>query len=117
MGNLQEELGRRIRTLREAAGLSQPRLAARAGMDYKFIGGIERGERNITVGTLERILKALNIQPHQLWTGDSKKPLPAGKVDVSLAEDMIRRLDSGSRQMVISLIRHMLHLGGRKARN
>ena len=53
------ELGRRIRAARKALGLSQEGLAYESDIDRSYIGGVERGERNITFGVLCKIAAAL----------------------------------------------------------
>ena len=50
-----------VRTERRAQGLSQEQLAERAGMHAAYIGGVERGERNISVDNMDRIAKALRV--------------------------------------------------------
>lgn len=45
---------------------SQEELAERCGLHRTYIGSIERGERNITLATLERIALALEVTPQQL---------------------------------------------------
>lgn len=56
------DFGRRLRTLREAAGLSQEDLAARAGLTAKGIGALERGERRYPQShTVRSLTDALNL--------------------------------------------------------
>ena len=57
----QKAIGKTIRELRKERKLSQEELAYRAGLHRTYIGAIERGERNITVINLYKILRALNI--------------------------------------------------------
>ncbi|MBW8311614.1 MAG: helix-turn-helix domain-containing protein [Rhizobium sp.] len=54
-----EELGFRIRTRRKQLGWTQEVLAANAGLDRSYVGGIERGERNITFTVLCDIARSL----------------------------------------------------------
>lgn len=54
------ELGNQIRELRKTKGLSQEQLAFDAKVDRSYIGGIERGERNVSFLTLIKIAIALN---------------------------------------------------------
>lgn len=54
-----EELGSRIREKRKALGLTQEALAARAEIDRSYIGGVERGERNLTFTMLCEVCSAL----------------------------------------------------------
>lgn len=54
-------IGREIRRQREALGWSQEELAERANLHRNYIGGIERGERNIGVRALFAVLRALKL--------------------------------------------------------
>lgn len=53
------ELGNQIRNLRKAKGLSQEQLALQAEVDRSYVGGIERGERNVSFLTLVKIAECL----------------------------------------------------------
>ena len=55
-----EELGNRIRAKRKELGWTQEELADKARLDRSYVGGIERGERNITFTVLCDIARALN---------------------------------------------------------
>jgi DNA-binding XRE family transcriptional regulator len=59
-------LGRAIHALRLDAGISQDEVARRAGMHRTYIGGIERGERNVSFANLLKIADALNERPSKL---------------------------------------------------
>jgi len=61
-----ELLGKRVRELRTKRGLTQERLAELADMDVKYLGSIERGTENPTVGTLHKLADALSVKIHQL---------------------------------------------------
>jgi transcriptional regulator with XRE-family HTH domain len=52
-------LGDQIREARKAEGLSQEALALKAGVDRSYVGGIERGERNVSFLTLIKIAECL----------------------------------------------------------
>jgi transcriptional regulator with XRE-family HTH domain len=58
--------GARVRAERERLGVSQEELADRAGMHRTYLGGVERGERNIGLLNVLRIARALNIAPSAL---------------------------------------------------
>jgi len=59
-------LGRAIRDLREGIGISQETLADRSGLHRTYVGGIERGERNLSYGNLLKVASALKVSPSQL---------------------------------------------------
>ena len=56
-----EDVGNRIRYLRKQRGISQEKLALRAGIDRTYLAGIESGKRNATIISLEKIINALGV--------------------------------------------------------
>ena len=54
-----EDLGNRIREKRKTRGWTQENLADNAGIDRSYLGGVERGERNLTFKVLCQICEAL----------------------------------------------------------
>lgn len=63
------KLGSRIREKRKALGLTQEELAAKADIDRSYIGGVERGERNLTFTVLCQISEALGCYVSTLTKG------------------------------------------------
>lgn len=61
-------LGERVRAQRLALGLSQEKLAERAGLHRNYIGGIEQGRRNVAAVNLVRLAVALELDPGELLT-------------------------------------------------
>ena len=61
--------GRRLRELRTQAHLSQEELAERAGVHRTYVGGVERGERNVGLLNLLRFARALRVRPAVLFAG------------------------------------------------
>jgi len=62
----EEIVGRNVRRLREAKGVSQEALAHSADLTTRYVGGIERGEENPTVSVLGRLAAALGVSPADL---------------------------------------------------
>lgn len=60
------QFGSTIRQLRAEKGLSQEDLAEAAGLDRSYMGGVERGEHNLTVMSIKRIADALGKKPSKL---------------------------------------------------
>ncbi len=65
---LPRTFGSAVRRLREKRGLSQERLAELAGLHRTYIGGIERGERNVSLVNIARLARALGLSLAQLMT-------------------------------------------------
>ncbi|WP_282753508.1 helix-turn-helix domain-containing protein [Desulfuromonas thiophila] len=59
--------GAKLRLLRKEKGLSQEKLAELCSLDRTYIGGVERGERNIGLINILRISTALGISPKELF--------------------------------------------------
>lgn len=62
-----EQVGKRIRFLRSQIGLSQEKLALKAGIDRTYLAGIEAGKRNATIISLEKIVNALDINMNDFF--------------------------------------------------
>jgi len=62
------KFGNRVKTLRIKKGItSQMKLSFKAGLDRTYIGGIERGERNVALKNIEKVAKALDVELDELF--------------------------------------------------
>ena len=66
-GNAQRQLGKKVRELRHRLKISQEELAERANLHRNYVGGIERGERNVSVNNIVKLAKAMRVHPSQLF--------------------------------------------------
>jgi len=66
-GDVLKQFGRRVRELRLNSGLSQEAFADKCGLDRTYVGGIERGERNLSLKNIYRIATALGVPPRELF--------------------------------------------------
>lgn len=64
---LKAKFGERVRALRKQKGLSQETLALACELDRTYIGGIERGERNISLINIYKIADALRVPAGELF--------------------------------------------------
>ena len=65
-GELQKIAGANIRAYRTAKGVSQEELADALGVHRTYMGGVERGERNLTLRSLERLADRMGVDPVDL---------------------------------------------------
>ena len=63
------QFGTKVRRQREALGLSQEEFAHRAGLHRTYIGGVERGERNVGLLNVFALAEALEVAPGALVGG------------------------------------------------
>ena len=63
-----QRFGNRVRRLRKDCDWSQEDLAAECGLDRTYVGGIERGERNVALRNIQKIASALEISISELLT-------------------------------------------------
>ena len=65
--SVKSRFGTRLRQLRDERGYSQEELAERAGLHRNYVGGVERGERNVALENIVKLAKALAIKPGDLF--------------------------------------------------
>ena len=66
VGDLQKAVGRNLRAYRMERGLSQEAFAEVLGVHRTYMGGVERGERNLTLKSVERMAEKLEIEVLEL---------------------------------------------------
>ncbi|MBO5125970.1 MAG: helix-turn-helix transcriptional regulator [Clostridia bacterium] len=69
MGNTAKFIGHRIREYRVQRGITQEKLAELAGCHPTYIGQIERGEKNVSLGNIAKISSAMRIPLSKLVEG------------------------------------------------
>jgi transcriptional regulator with XRE-family HTH domain len=69
MEDIRIRFGMAVRQKRHKLGVSQEAFADLCGLDRTYIGGIERGERNVALVNIEKIAKALKLSLSELMRG------------------------------------------------
>lgn len=68
-GDLQRAVGRNLRRYRLERGLSQEDFADVVGVHRTYLGGVERGERNLTLRSVEKLAGIIGVDPLELLSG------------------------------------------------
>lgn len=66
MSDPRKLFGEQVRATRKELGWSQEELADACGLDRTYIGGVERGERNVSLLNIFKIAQALKVKPAHL---------------------------------------------------
>lgn len=61
MSDVPVRFGKKLREVRQRAGISQEKLADLAGLHRTYVSSVERGERNVSIITIERLADALKV--------------------------------------------------------
>ena len=91
-GELQTVVGENIRRLRREGGFSQEGFGAHIGWHRTFVGAVERGERNLTLKTVERLSQQLGVHPFELLWDRSGVAVVLGQGEVLSLEPGVARL-------------------------
>ncbi len=98
MSDLLKLVGEQIRIIRKAKGMTQEGLADKSGLSFSYISDVERGTRNISLQSLEKIINSLDITPNEIFNFkeiDSNNDLDDKRMIVEIIRSLLmsRRLD------------------------
>lgn len=96
MSDFLKLVGEQIRFIRKTKGLTQQSLAEKAGLQLSYVSDVERGGRNISLETLDKIISALEIAPIEIFSFDNTE----------IENDVIEK------RMLIESLRALLHERG-----
>src|SRR3990172_10466932 len=104
------DIGKRLRELREAKGLSQGDIERRSGLLRSYISRVEGGYTAPSLGTLEKFAKALEVEPYQLLFHGEGRPAALktpeqatlSKPDKRLAR-LFEGMSSSNRKLLLTL--------------
>ena len=87
MIDLKALLGMRIKTERSALGISQEELAARAGLHRTYVSDVERGARNPSIASVEKLAQALKLSVSALFERTGDRESSTESLEILLVED------------------------------
>lgn len=104
MEDIKSLLGKRIRDLRKQRGLSQEELGWKSELHFTYIGAIERGEKNSSIITLEKIAKGLGISIKDLFD------IPSHEPDINKLKNEIKDKINASSPQSLMIIKEIFKL-------
>lgn len=115
MNDISKIVGDRIRILRSEKGLSQEELADKAGIDPSHLGRLERGERNPSLISLDKIIKALGVTFEDLFKYIQPSNMETDSTTMSLIINKLNTLSLDDQKLILNLIDTMFQLMKHKA--
>lgn len=109
MGDLKHSLGAAIKSKRAELRLSQEDLAERAGLHRTYISDVERGARNLSLGSIEKLARALELSVSTLF-GKAAEPTAERPVEILLVEDDPRDVQLTMRAFEKARITNPVHV-------
>lgn len=91
--NLAKRVGMNIRAIRKSQNLTIDELAEKCDFQSPYLSDVERGERNITLQTLNKILDALNVDPGKVLIPNNKGEIEVTTVRKELIQLILNTLE------------------------
>lgn len=103
MSDLKKLVGQRLREYRTAKGYSIEELAHIADMNAVHLASLERGEKNITLSTLEKVTKALDVPLSDVFTVESHVPA-SSHPNADKAASLMKKMSEEEQEFIIQTI-------------
>lgn len=109
-GDLKRHFGSAIKQKRTELGISQEELADRAGLHRTYISDVERGMRNISLESIEKLAAALQHSISGLFAQAGTSGPPPPLVEILLVEDLATDIELTRRAFDQAKLRNPLHV-------
>ena len=119
-------VGKRLRAIREAAGLTQIQLAATSGLTHEAISNLETGKRSPYAATVRALAQALGVEPKQFVSREqagltlltvaeaaNRLDVPAGRVQTWLRQGLLAGSKVSGQWRVLTVVVAELARSGR----
>ena len=104
MSDIAKIIGQRIRNYRTQKGLSQEKLAELAGCHPTYIGQLERGEKNATLESVEKIASAMDISLSELFDKLGKS---GGNNIAAKCYDLVASMNEAEQKQLYKMLQEM----------
>ncbi len=99
-------LGKRIQLLREKKGLTQEELEGKTGVNAKYISAVEQGKKNVTIKTLEKLAKGLDVDLYELFLFSSE--VQSEKAVKKALDSLMKEADVKTLQLCLDFLKKAL---------
>ena len=111
MPDIKQMIGARVRALRKERRLSQEALGGKAGLHTTYVGAVERGERNVSIETLEKIADGLGVKIYDLLSCLAE-PEDTGKMKAYITKS-IKACPPGAVKIIFDVMNVLQNLENR----
>lgn len=109
MGDIAKIVGERIKNRRLRLGWTQEELAEKAALHNTYIGQLERGEKNATLESIEKVATGLGVTFEELF----EKIIPGENSATSIAAqcyELVDALSPESQRLVLEILQKIMNL-------
>ena len=107
MNDITLKIGNRIKQLRNARGISQEELSLASGLNRAFLGQLERGEKNATVRTVDKICNALEISLHEFFSFEADQVDRTTDTFIKLSS-MFKELREEEIEQIVNIVKQII---------
>ena len=108
MADVKHDFGSRVRFMRQQAGFSQEKLAARAGLHTTYISGVERGEYNVSLQNIAKLAQALGVPIPELFGGEKAPATPTERERLRLnILKLLQRQSTSKLRTILNVVREL----------
>ena len=114
MGKISDQIGRRIRQLRKENDLTQEMLSWNAGITVSFLGDIERGKKQPSIESLEKLLFALGITFQEFFSFEIDYKIQSDTAALDAVYTVLKNRPNHEVKMIYDICKRIiLHNDGR----
>lgn len=108
MSSILKLVGAKVRDIRKQKGWSQELLGEKAGLHFSYIGGLERGEKNITLINLQKVATALDVQIQVFFAYSKEIPKIDKEPMIQETLELLLKVDRSDLKKVKTIIKEFL---------
>ena len=109
MDEISIKIGNRIKQIRQRKDISQEELALAANLNKAFVGQIERGQKNATIKTIEKVCFALDVTLHEFFSFELDE-VDLHSDSLIKVSSMLKQLDDKQVSQILDIMKKIIEL-------